>query len=189
MKDPQMQNRTGFTATEMLVVLSIIGVMSGITAPAAISAMRQGQVNAGANAILEIHHRAGVLARQNTDPGKTYGVRIERSGAQTLVSVTARSAGGAQVLSGPGGQPVAQHALGPNAVPFVDQPGTPIGVLAWEIASGSGRVLSPGSTQEMAIGVASSATLAETFGVSDPSGQRVVGITIFPMGVGHVQAD
>jgi prepilin-type N-terminal cleavage/methylation domain-containing protein len=64
----------GFTATEMLVTLSILGTLSAMAAPSMTSALRRSMISASANDVLNAVNRARIEAQRSSGNGMPYTV-------------------------------------------------------------------------------------------------------------------
>ena len=79
MKLVHASNRLGFTAIEMMVVVSIVIILVAMVVPTIGPAMRKGAVHDSANAIQRACSQARQLARSNSEPStstKWYGVAV-----------------------------------------------------------------------------------------------------------------
>jgi type II secretory pathway pseudopilin PulG len=79
MKLVHASNRLGFTAIEMMVVVSIVIILVAMVVPTIGPAMRKGAVHDSANAIQRACSQARQLARSNSEPStntKWYGVSV-----------------------------------------------------------------------------------------------------------------
>jgi type II secretory pathway pseudopilin PulG len=65
--------RAGFTAIELMVVVSIIIMLVAMTVPSIFPAIRKGRVHDAANAILKVASQARQLARSRPQPAQTAG--------------------------------------------------------------------------------------------------------------------
>jgi len=80
--------RRAFTAIEMVTVLAIIVLLSGMAVPALMPALRKGRINEAASAITAIAGQARVLARRALPGGSSYGVVIANDAQGTWVGIT-----------------------------------------------------------------------------------------------------
>ncbi|MDA3962087.1 MAG: type II secretion system protein [Planctomycetota bacterium] len=186
-------SRSAFTAVEILVVLSVIAILTGVTLPSLVPAMRRARVGATANAITDAHSTARHLARLNlTQPGRHFGVRISNvgGGAAPQVAVVTGGNGATKVYAEDG---VAVHAvpINPNTVVFahnnstVQRPST----ITWWYSNQTGYpVASPGSVQAKPIGLDVTGAQFRHFGVSAIDGAEVLDMAIYDIGASHVAA-
>jgi type II secretory pathway pseudopilin PulG len=78
---PGLRARAGFTAIELMVVVSVIIMLVAMTVPSIFPAIRKGRVHDAANAILKVASQARQLARSRTMPTPAsaalfYGVAV-----------------------------------------------------------------------------------------------------------------
>lgn len=64
----------GFTATELLITLSILGIVSAMAAPSMSSALRRSMISASANDLLNAVNRARIEAQRSSGNGVPYTV-------------------------------------------------------------------------------------------------------------------
>ncbi len=67
--------RAGFTAIEMMVVVSIIILLVAMTVPSIFPAIKKGRVHDAANAIMRVASQARQLARTRQQPSAAMGLR------------------------------------------------------------------------------------------------------------------
>jgi prepilin-type N-terminal cleavage/methylation domain-containing protein len=70
------KRRSGFTAIELLISISVILVLVGMAVPAIAPSIRRGRVNEAANAITQISRQARMLAIQRQPEESHYGVLV-----------------------------------------------------------------------------------------------------------------
>jgi prepilin-type N-terminal cleavage/methylation domain-containing protein len=72
------RSRRGFTAIELLTVVGVVLILATMAVPAIVPAMRRGQVNDAANAIIQVSKEARLLAMHGAAPAdnRHYGVAI-----------------------------------------------------------------------------------------------------------------
>lgn len=139
----------GFTAIELLVVVSIIAIVSLLGLPALIQALRKDAVNRGGDLLLRTASQAQTLAKLAKPPsdlinGPHYGVAlIEQAGRYRvqLIKGSATAAGGYEVLQD---NPLSRQVRVWWCDPAVSASGTPAIPLAgrdliWFYQYGSGR--------------------------------------------------
>ena len=86
-----MKTNKGFTAIEMIVVVSIVIMLVAMVAPSTFSSIKRGRVNEGANAIMTVMSQAKQLARRHSNDKKQdvyYGVLIDCTSSPVKVSLT-----------------------------------------------------------------------------------------------------
>lgn len=93
-------SRAGFTAIEMMVVISIIIVLVAMVVPTIGPAMKKGAVSDAANAIQRACSQARQLARSTTEPRSTGGSIPPRYGVAVVVPSEANKAAYAVVIYG-----------------------------------------------------------------------------------------
>lgn len=80
----------GFTATEMLITLAILGTVSAMAAPSMTSALRRSMISASANDLLNAFNRARIEAQRSSGNGVPYTVCAS---SQSATPSTAKCAG------------------------------------------------------------------------------------------------
>ncbi|MEN9416594.1 MAG: hypothetical protein RI988_214 [Pseudomonadota bacterium] len=80
----------GFTATEMLITLSILGTVSALAAPSMTAALRRSMISASANELLGAVNRARIEAQRSSGNGVPYTVCAS---SQAAVPATATCTG------------------------------------------------------------------------------------------------
>lgn len=93
-------SRAGFTAIEMMVVVSIIIVLVAMVVPTIGPAMKKGAVSDAANAIQRACSQARQLARSTTEPRVTGGAIPSRYGVAVVVPAEPNKAAYAVVIYG-----------------------------------------------------------------------------------------
>lgn len=68
----RMRTALGFTATEMLITLSILGTVSAMAAPSMTSALRRSMISASASDLLNAVNRARIEAQRSSGNGVPY---------------------------------------------------------------------------------------------------------------------
>ncbi|MBA3686413.1 MAG: prepilin-type N-terminal cleavage/methylation domain-containing protein [Planctomycetes bacterium] len=157
----------GFTAIELMMVVSIIATLASMSAPSLLRAVNRGQVNDAANAVVRACQQARGMARRHPIAAEHYGVVLyngsgsERSWAAVTYDATA-TAGDVLEIAGkavlrvelaPGVRFMKGGALLPSGGTgtgwmfdyqtghCIAAPGTaPIDVLDLGVASGDGRL-------------------------------------------------
>ncbi|MDA3962040.1 MAG: type II secretion system protein [Planctomycetota bacterium] len=183
----------GFTAIEMLTVLSVMGVLAAIAAPAMVPSLRRGLGNQGANAVLSVaaHARTQSLSHDrpaagSADAGKHYGVVLYRDGSSWVAALTyGATADPSTILrrnpSDSSSDPVVQSRLGPNAQIVTDSGANQ---LAWLYQYRSGAVIeAPGSNAaHVDVGLPGS-PITELFQVMSPDGNHAVDLAVYRIGM------
>ncbi len=110
------RSRAGFSAVELLVVLGIVMILATMAIPAIVPALRRGQVNDAATAIVQIARQARLMAMQRLPPANNfhYGVAIIYSPpAQVTVALIYGTAaqGAAAILQDVNSKPIAMEKL------------------------------------------------------------------------------
>jgi len=119
------RSRSGFTAIELMVVVSIIILLVAMTVPSIMPAIKKGRVHDAANAIMRVASQARQLARSRAIPFVTsqnaplncYGVAIvvpTTGPAYAVLTYDSVLANGAAV--GPVGQPTDNSANSANPI-------------------------------------------------------------------------
>lgn len=120
--------RRGYTAIELMLVLSIVGMLSAMTAPSVVSSMRSAAVNGGAEAIESVAREARLLAMSGNAASDYYGVVVycaeedptlrPRCYAALTYGPTATANDIMTIDGTPGGEPVLQIALNRNVLVY-----------------------------------------------------------------------
>lgn len=120
--------RRGFTAIELLIVLSIAMLLAAMAAPSILTSVRRSKVQQTAAQVLEAANQARRLARATppaTD-GRMIGIRITQDGPGTgiqLELVRGTQASDATPMKGPDDQPVLDITLDTSAIIYLaDKP-------------------------------------------------------------------
>ena len=85
------RTRVGFTAVELLIVIGVMLLLTGMAAPAVLKPLRRGAVNAAANDIAQCWREARSMAMAKTLPTGAspshYGIVIKQEGGRGYVAV------------------------------------------------------------------------------------------------------
>jgi len=163
--------QSGFTAIELLVVISIIIVVSAFTLPSITAAIRRGGINAAADKLQQVINEAQVRARRqvptNPDLAKSqmFGVAIVPDGGHWYATVLYGTRITDEFISA--GAPVMRVPLASADVyaGFNDVAPAPLAIrIGWFFLPGSGspvqEPLAPGSTFPRPIGVGTPSQVA-----------------------------
>jgi type II secretory pathway pseudopilin PulG len=163
--------RSGFTAIELMVVISIVILLVAMTVPSIYPAIRKGRVHDAANSIMRVASQARQLARTRSGPPTValyYGVAVvvPSSGSAYAVLIYDTVPAGSMNASSIGlttqyntNQYVSKQTFNANVMPFnaisggggpgskavytLQQPGT---VVAWYYQYRTGFVIASGAT-------------------------------------------
>jgi prepilin-type N-terminal cleavage/methylation domain-containing protein len=171
------ESRSGFTAVELIIALSIGAILAVMVSPTVFQSLRRGNINKAAAQITDVASRAQQLAiatNGTAGTGELYGVLIRQAGpgAAAIVSLVrgnpSSSPTVAMILLDGHGQPQAQEQLPASAriwssgVPLVDSGGS----LGWYYQNRIGHPVVPGSPGVPgAVGVAP-VTVSNAWGIS-----------------------
>jgi type II secretory pathway pseudopilin PulG len=82
---PTCRRRAGFTAIELIVVVSVIILLVSLTVPSIMPALKKGAVNDAATAIQRVCSQARQLARTRQEPAPTAGSAVKYWGVNVVV--------------------------------------------------------------------------------------------------------
>ncbi|MFT3766288.1 MAG: type II secretion system protein [Minicystis sp.] len=115
---PMTHHRRGFTAFELLIVIGIIMVLTGMSAAPLLPALRRGSVNDAASAVLGVADQARLLAMsRRAEPGY-YGVVIDTGAQPAYVALTYGTSATVADIAMAGGKPVAKVEFNRNVMVF-----------------------------------------------------------------------
>ncbi|MDA3960317.1 MAG: type II secretion system protein [Planctomycetota bacterium] len=173
-----MSMRSGFTAVELTVTISIIALLSGMITPTVLPALRQGKVNGAVSGIVDVAREARRLAiTAPVQPhGACYGVVVVSEGSEHYVALIKGAASDgvanerARVLL-QDGAPLRKVAL-PAGVVIMAGAAALDGELAWYYHSGTGAVTTLGSggfnPGLVEVGTATE-SLSDVWGLANPA--------------------
>jgi len=118
------RRRAGFTAIEMLVVVSVLILLTAMSVPGLVGAVRRGRVNEAASAVIGAATTARQLARTSARSSDYFGVVVVADEVPAYVAVTyGRTADKASILlanraraEGPDNQPLYKRTLNRNVM-------------------------------------------------------------------------
>jgi type II secretory pathway pseudopilin PulG len=82
---PNRRRRAGFTAIELIVVVSVIILLVSLTVPSIMPALKKGAVNDAATAIQRVCSQARQLARTRQEPAPSAGSAVKYWGVNVVV--------------------------------------------------------------------------------------------------------
>jgi prepilin-type N-terminal cleavage/methylation domain-containing protein len=208
------RSRGGFTAIELVIVLTVAAIIIASSVPAVLSAMRRNNINRAADAIITVAEEARRLSRTYADPAKRYGVAVVMPENGPAYAVLLHGQLPIDELRNPStGEALVKRVLPAAAVPYTDvsikddkrkykfmAPDTRIG---WFYGSGTGRIidmvgqpLEIGTDDQRGLSlVTTQSAINKTirpqpsyFGVASIDGTCAVGMAFFHIGLGFSRA-
>lgn len=112
--------RSGYTAIELMLVLSIIAVLSAMTAPSVVSSLRSAAASGGAEMIETVAREARILAMSNNARSEHYGVVVYAADGRHYAALTYGAAPTvANIMQASDGEPILQMVLNRNVAVFL----------------------------------------------------------------------
>jgi type II secretory pathway pseudopilin PulG len=164
---------------EMIVVIAIIVLLTSITVPGTVSALRQGRINQAVSILDSAHSDAQRFARASdgTVSNEYYGVKLIGGQPPHRIQVTYGSAGSGSAITG------LNRALNPNVLIYVDN--VPLETsVEWTYQYGTGfpTATSSPTGPTVGIGLASNLTIP-ALSLRSLDGGSTIRIEIFDVGL------
>lgn len=186
--------RGGYTAIELMLVLSIVSVLSMMSAPSVVTAMRKAAITEAADVIVQVTAEARNLAMRNQVKEDYYGVvvGVDQQGRAFAALTYGREASVDAIMTAPDGQPVLKLLLKRTVRLIVDgaimTPGDQ--PIAWmhQYTTGAPIQIPAQSAPAIAVGTTTS-PLCHSLGVSSVDDRYRAGVAVYPIGLTGVDVD
>ncbi|MDA3960610.1 MAG: prepilin-type N-terminal cleavage/methylation domain-containing protein [Planctomycetota bacterium] len=191
-----MSAQRGFTSIELLVALSVVGILTAAAVPGVMSSVRRSQMADGVNAIVAMSERARIAAVSHSaptaaDPGWTaddlFGVVLHQRDGRYVVSMTRGTSAASSTIWSKNGH-TSEVVLPAGVVIYSaasasDEPQPLSGDIGWSLSYRTGTTV-VSNVAGAGLGIAGS-PLAERLLLRSIDGELEAEIAIYPIGLGY----
>jgi prepilin-type N-terminal cleavage/methylation domain-containing protein len=187
-------SRGGYTAIELMLVLSIVSVLSMMSAPSVVTAMRKAAITEAADVVVQGTAEARNLALRNHAKDDYYGVvvGVDDLGRSYAALTYGQEATESAIMKTPDGRPVLKLLL-KRTVRLVKDgeimaQGDP--AIGWmhQYTTGAPISIAAQSAPAIAVGTPTS-SICQSLGMTSLDGRYRAGVAVYPIGLTGVDVD